>query len=125
MGRLIESSPAIVTTKGATSIARKQIETVSPSYPARSVDRMNDRLNDPWLRGLMLASSVQNSLVVTRMGDLDATTLIQYMRKPDSAMVMTFANNPHLGISAEAFTGSAVVFQATVTFGSQRTAGLQ
>ena len=53
------------------------------------------------------------------------TTLIQYMRKPDSAMVMTFANNPHLGITAEAFTGSAVVFQATVTFGSQRTAGLQ
>jgi len=125
MGRLIESSPAIVTTKGAVSIARKQIETVSPSYPARSVDRMNDRLNDPWLRGLMLASSVQNSLVVTRIGDLDVTTLIQYMRKPDSAMVMTFANNPHLGITAEAFTGSAVVFQATVTFGSQRTAGLQ
>jgi hypothetical protein len=37
---------------------------------------------------------------------------------------MTFSADPHLGMTTETFTGSAVVFQATVTFG-MRTAGLR
>jgi hypothetical protein len=123
MGRLVESAPTTVIAKS--TIARKPFETVSSSYPIPTAARVNERLNDPWLRGLMLASSAQDSLVVTRMGDPDVTDLVQYMRKPDSAMVMTFAYDPHPGISTEAFSGSAVVFQATVTFGSRRTAGLQ
>ena len=42
------------------------------------------------------------------------------MRKPASAVMMTFSHDPHLGMTTEAFTGSAVVFQATVTFDDRR-----
>jgi hypothetical protein len=39
---------------------------------------------------------------------------------------MTFSNDPHLGMTDGQFTGAAVVFPATVTFGfSRRTANLQ
>ena len=31
---------------------------------------------------------------------------------------MTFSNDPHLGMTDGQFTGSAVVFPATVTFGA-------
>ena len=40
------------------------------------------------------------------------------MKKPGSAVLMTFSNDPHLGMTDGQFTGSAVVFPATVTFGA-------
>jgi hypothetical protein len=46
------------------------------------------------------------------------------MHKPPSTVMMTFAADPHLGLMAERFTGSAIVFMSTVTFGL-RTAALQ
>ena len=85
-----------------------------------------ERLDDPWLRGLVLAPSVQNSLVVTQVGDPDFAGLAQFMKKPGSSVLMTFSSDPHLGMTDGQFTGSAVVFPATVTFGpSRRTASLQ
>jgi hypothetical protein len=113
--------PAVVTRKGDASVAIKPAETVARSHLARTADH----LNDPWLRGLALAPNVHESLVVTRIGDPDYTRLVQYMHKPPSAVMMTFSHDPHLGMTERAFTGSAVVFQATVTFADQRTAGLQ
>jgi len=38
------------------------------------------------------------------------------MRKPDSAVMMTFSDNPNAAITTDRFTGSAVVFISTVTF---------
>ena len=64
--------------------------------------------------------------VVTQVGDPDFASLAQFMTKPGSSVMMTFSNDPYLGMTAEQFTGSAVVFPATVTFGSsRRTASLQ
>ena len=117
--RAPEVVPAVVTNKGGASIAEKPAG-VTPSRFARAVDKFDD----PWLRGLMLVSSVQNALVVTRVGDVDVTSLVQHMQKPASAVMMTFSADPNLGMTTEAFTGSAVVFQATVTFG-MRTASLE
>jgi hypothetical protein len=39
------------------------------------------------------------------------------MQKPPSTVMMTFSGDPHLGMTPEQFPGSAIVFQATVTFG--------
>jgi uncharacterized protein YcbK (DUF882 family) len=125
MGRLVESPPVTVIAKSTASIARRPFETAASTYPVPTPSRVNERLNDPWLRGLMLASSVQSSLVVTRIGEPDLTNLTSYMRKPNAAVVMTFSHDPHPGIGTEAFSGSAVVFQSTMTFGVRRTAGLQ
>ena len=48
------------------------------------------------------------------------------MKKPASSVLMTFSSDPHLGMTDGQFTGSAVVFPTTVTFGaSRRTASLQ
>ena len=63
---------------------------------------------------------------MTQVGDPDFASLTQFMTKPASSVLMTFSNDPHLGMTAEQFTGSAVVFPATVTFAnSRRTASLQ
>jgi len=114
----------LVTNKGAASVAIKPAETTARNHHART-ERMNDRLNDPWLRGVVMASSVQNAMTVTVFGDPDFRGLVRYMRSPASAVMMTFSHDPHLGMTSEAFTGSAVVFQATVTFDERRHATLE
>jgi hypothetical protein len=113
---------ATVTTRGTASIASKSIEAIAPSRLARAAER----LDDPWLRGLVLAPSVQTSLVVTSVGDPDFASLTQFMKKPASLVLMTFSSDPYLGMTDGQFSGSAVVFPTTVTFaGPKRTASLQ
>jgi len=121
--RAPEIVPAVVNSKGGASIAEKPAGGVA----AGRFTRAFDKFDDPWLRGLMLTASVQSSLVVTRVGDVDVTSLAQHMQKPASAVLMTFSADPNLGMTTETFTGSAVVFQATVTFNpaSRRTAALR
>ena len=106
---------AVVTSKSAASVANKAAEAVTTSRPTKG----NERLDDPWLRGLVLAQSLQNSLVVTQVGDPDFTSFTQFMRKPATSLMMTFSSDPHLGMTADQFSGSAVVFPATVTFASR------
>ena len=121
-GKAGDGAPATVTTKGLASIATKPSGIIAQGR----LTQANDRLDDPWMRGLVLAPSLQNSLVVTPVGDPDFTALAQFMTKPGSSVLMTFSHDPHLGMTSEQFTGSAVVFPATVTFGtSRRTASLQ
>jgi hypothetical protein len=108
---------ALITTMGTASVALKPADTTAQKLHAQTE---RDRLNDPWLRGVVLASSLQSAMTVTVFGDPDFRGLVQYMRKPASTVMMTFSHDPHLGMTPEAFTGSAVVFQATVTFGERR-----
>jgi hypothetical protein len=91
--------------------------------PARS-NRLPPRPNDPWLRGVILAPRLENAMTITTFGAPDFATLAPYLHKPDSAVMMTFSADPHLGMKTDRFTGAAVVFQATVSFG-MRTAALQ
>ncbi len=119
-GKLADRAPAVVTNRGMASIASKPAEIVTSSL------RATERLDDPWLRGLVLTSSVQNSLVVTQVGDPDFKGLAQFMAKPGSSVLMTFTSDPHLGMTDGQFTGAAVVFPATMTFAAARgTAKLQ
>jgi uncharacterized protein YcbK (DUF882 family) len=113
---------ALVSTRGAASIVRKPVDNI-----ATSRTQTTDRLDDPWLRGILLTDNVQTSLVVTQVGDADLTVLVDYMRKPASAVVMTFSRDPYLGMTEDRFAGSAVVFMSTVTFasGPDRTAALR
>jgi hypothetical protein len=89
----------------------------SADVPAARAVKTDEKLNDPWVRGLVIAPSVQNSMVTTTFGVPDFRSLSSFILKPAAAVVMTFNHDPHLGMSYEEFTGSAVVFQATVTFG--------
>jgi hypothetical protein len=106
---------ATVTTQGAASIVNK------PDLATNVLNtRATERIDDPWLRGLVLTNNVQNSLVVTQVGDPDFTSFTTFMQKPRSSVVMTFSADPYLGVTTEQFSGSAVVFPATVTFAARR-----
>ena len=70
--------------------------------------KAEERLNDPWTRGLVIAPSVQNSMVTTTFGVPDFRALTPFMQKPASSVMMTFTGDPHLGMTHDEFSGSAV-----------------
>jgi hypothetical protein len=100
--------PAVVSTQGAATVA------AAPT--TRSVSAQ-DRLNDPWIRGVVMAPSVQRSMTITIFGAPDFRSLRPYIQKPANAVMMTFAKDPNPGLTTDRFTGSAIAFQPTVTFG--------
>jgi hypothetical protein len=79
--------------------------------------------NDPWLRALIVSPSAQDFMTASSFGVTDYRGLATYLRKPAATVVMTFSNDPQLGMTARRFSGTAVVFVSTVTFG-MRTASL-
>jgi uncharacterized protein YcbK (DUF882 family) len=84
-----------------------------------------NRLESPWMRAAILTPSVEGFLTTTLLGAPDFVSLRSFMVKPVAAVVvMTFSADPHQGLSHTAFSGSAVHFLATSTFGS-RTAALR
>jgi hypothetical protein len=108
-------APAVVANRDTASIALKPTP-LEPTAEIRAVSAAQ-RLDDPWLRGVVMAPSVQTALTTTTFGTPDFRGLTPFMRKPPSTVMMTFSGDPHLGMITEQFTGSAIVFQATVTFG--------
>jgi uncharacterized protein YcbK (DUF882 family) len=101
--------PDRTTGVGATS------RTIKPTTPP----------DDLWLRALVLAPDLQNYLTATVMGQADMRELVPLMDKPDAVVTMAFGDNPNLGLSAERFTGGAVVFVPTTIFEKKQTAALQ
>jgi hypothetical protein len=55
----------------------------------------------------------------------DFRTLGPYLHKPAATMMATFSEDPYRGMTSETFSGSAVGFTRTVTFGPPRTASLR
>jgi uncharacterized protein YcbK (DUF882 family) len=82
------------------------------------------RLDSPWLRAAMLTPSVSAALTTTRFGAIDPRPFVVLLRKPDHAVAMSFSDNPASGMTADRFSGSAVVFVATATFVRAQTASL-
>jgi uncharacterized protein YcbK (DUF882 family) len=80
--------------------------------------------DDSWLRAVMLAPDLQHYLSATLIGAPDPKELRALMQKPNSALVISFSDDPLLGILPSQFTGEAVVFLETVSF-SKRTASLR
>jgi hypothetical protein len=80
--------------------------------------------DDPWLRAMMLAPRLSDSMTATLYGEPDFTELRALMNKPTTSVAMSFANDPYPGITADRFSGEAVVFLTTYAF-RQRTAWLQ
>ena len=87
--------------------------------------RVGDRFNDPWLRAMIVSPSAQGFMRTTMYGLQDFSNLAPHLQKPAAIVMMTFSDDPHLGVSTDKFAGSAVVFVSTVTFSTPRTASLQ
>jgi hypothetical protein len=86
--------------------------------------KAGQQFNDPWMRAMIVAPSAGGFMSTSLLGTTDFRTLSPYMQKPASSVMMTFAKDPHLGMSTQRFAGTAVVFVSTVTF-SRRTASLR
>jgi uncharacterized protein YcbK (DUF882 family) len=91
---------------------------------AASAGKIGDHFNDPWLRALIVAPSAQEFLNASNFGAPDYRSLAPFMRKPAATVVMTFSSDPQPGMTTKKFSGTAVVFVSTVTFG-MRTASLR
>ncbi len=81
-------------------------------------------MNDLWMRAMVLAPSVSYSLSASILGDQDMTVLRTHFVKPDTAVAMTFSNDPQMGIVCEKFTGPATATLSTTAF-AMRTASLR
>jgi hypothetical protein len=97
---------------------------VVSSGPASSSLKRPERLNDPWMRAMIVSPSAMSFMSTSFMGLPDYRALGPYLHKPHSSVMMTFSQDPYLGLSVNTFSGSAVVFVSTVTY-SVHTAALQ
>jgi uncharacterized protein YcbK (DUF882 family) len=82
------------------------------------------RYDDPWLRAMILAPRLYGAMTATLYGEPDFTELRALMNKPATSVAMSFTNEPYPGITANGFSGDAVVPLNTYAF-PQRTAWLQ
>jgi hypothetical protein len=118
--RLSDRQPSRQAPAAATSA-----ETSLASLPAELRASISaQRFQEPWLRAVLLAPSVSGALTALPIGPIDRRHLATAMHKPRAALAATFSVDPHHGMRADRFTGHAVVFLATASFGSSRTASL-
>jgi hypothetical protein len=106
---------------GGTSIAPKGIvDQPKTSYQTAielTADRVNrENLDNPWLRAVILSPSVERYLTALALNAPDYRTLAALMVKPARSVMMTFSADPYLGLAADRFTGSAIIFVSTVTY---------
>jgi len=122
------ATKAVATAPPDTTVAVKRSgnrpSLVSDSLAAVAEVKPGTRFNEPWLRAMIVSPSVQDFMSTAQLGTPDYRNLGPYLQKPSAAVMITFADDPHLGLSPATFSGSAVVFVSTVTF-NQRTASLR
>ena len=92
--------------------------------PGPASVKIGERFNNPWMRAMIVSPSAIEFMSTSLYGEPDTASLRPHLAKPASTVMMTFSDDPHLGMSSEQFRGNAVVFVATVTF-RQRTAALR
>jgi hypothetical protein len=79
--------------------------------------------NNPWLDAVMMSSSIAR-LTALALGEPDFLALAPLVEKPAQTVIMTFSNGHDLGLAADHFSGSAVVFMSTVTYQQQQNLAL-
>ena len=109
----------------AVAPAMPRIGAEGMSQVARIPPKAGQRFNDPWLRGITLASSVHYGMNVSVYGKLDVRQVRTMMIKPVSSLMMAFGGDPYEGMQTARFAGAAVTFLPTVTYGGNQQASLR
>jgi uncharacterized protein YcbK (DUF882 family) len=73
--------------------------------------------NGSWMRVVMLAPSATTSMSVTMMGDADLTVMRAFFVKPQTAIAVSFSDDPMMGMDCDHFSGSATIRLETISFG--------
>jgi uncharacterized protein YcbK (DUF882 family) len=121
-GTIIGESETTVAVKGVND--RPQTSVQKAIQLAVAAVKVSERLDNPWLRAIILSPSVHRFLSTLAFGARDVTYLAGLMIKPASSVMMTFSSDPNPGLSQDHFSGSAIVFLSTITYPT-RTASLQ
>ena len=97
--------------------AKREAAPARADRPAAGAPRLID---NPWLRGLIAAPSVQSSMGVTVMGAPNYQTIAALMHKPRATVANGFARGETapFGLITETFRGEAISFVPVVTFGT-------
>jgi hypothetical protein len=119
---VIDESETTVAVKGVNDQPKTSVQ--KAIQLAVAAVKVSERLDNPWLRAIILSPSVHRFLSTLAFGARDVTYLAGLMVKPASSVMMTFASDPNLGLSQDHFSGSAIVFLSTITYPT-RTASLQ
>jgi uncharacterized protein YcbK (DUF882 family) len=88
---------------------------------SRTLPAAKRLIDNPWLRGVIAAPSMQTAMAVTMMGAPNYGALSELMHKPRTSVVNPFAvaDAAPFGLSSQTFSGGvAVSFVPTVTFGT-------
>jgi uncharacterized protein YcbK (DUF882 family) len=109
----------------AMGAARPAAAPAATTQIARIPPKAGQRYNDPWMRGITLATSVHYEMNVTVYGRLDVRQVRMMMIKPVMSVPMTFGADPYGGMQTLKFAGAAVTFLPTVSFGNQQQASLR
>jgi uncharacterized protein YcbK (DUF882 family) len=95
----------------------------TPQIPATApAFKTNTPLEDPWLRALVVAPNLQEFMTSVRLGQPDMRDLQPLMEKPPAVVTMSFGEDPNPGMTADRFSGSAVVFLNTTEFAKRTVA---
>jgi uncharacterized protein YcbK (DUF882 family) len=121
-GAIIGESETTVAVKGVNDRPKTSVQ--KAIQLAAAAVKISERLDNPWLRAIILSPSVHRFLSTLAFGARDVTYLASLMVKPSSAVMMTFSSDPNLGLSQDHFSGSAIVFLSTISYPT-RTAALQ
>jgi uncharacterized protein YcbK (DUF882 family) len=86
------------------------------SVVATSTRIAASKVNDAWMRVMILAPSASTSMSATVLGDTDMTLMRAHFVKPQAAIAMSFSDDPQMGLLCDHFTGSATAKLATQSF---------
>jgi hypothetical protein len=120
-----ELTPQVILAS-ATTVALKTAAVADTERKPFAVVAPLNRIDNPWMRAMMVAPDTRRSLSAATFGAPDYTRLSPLMQKPDASVMMTFSDDASFGgMTAERFAGDAIVFVETVTFVSRQTAALR
>jgi uncharacterized protein YcbK (DUF882 family) len=130
----IQQRPQVVTASAPmphsvrpASLARNPVATKINSVIAKSaqgattvatsarIAAAGSRDNDVWMRAMILMPSAV-TMSATAIGDTDMTLMRSHFVKPDAAVTMAFSDDPHPGLYADTFSGTAIATLPTTTF---------
>jgi hypothetical protein len=121
--RTASLEPAALRAEPAAPVAERVVVAGGSTVTAKTVSaNAGMRYDDPWLRAMIVAPNLTDSMTATLYGMPDLGELRNLMRKPTSSLMLVFTDAPYS--TPNRFSGEAVVFLATHAF-THRTASLR
>jgi uncharacterized protein YcbK (DUF882 family)/DNA-binding NarL/FixJ family response regulator len=121
--RLPVPSPPVGTTIAMKRDADQATSTiVAPPLSPSALSAPSAEPDNPWLRALLLSPNIGSYLTTLMLGAEDFRSLAALVEQPKSSVMMTFTSEPNPSMTAERFSGSAIVFVPTITYQMHTTA---